>query len=263
MPNGTSAAVTEAARLDEIGFPEFTAKLITDTFDALVSANIRQTEAYIQLVENVAKTLETFIKETQDDIGGEELLRFLAGVLPPDSASSQDATKIKVGNTLTAGDAEKLNQALVLPTEANVADNNQVAEAGNPDQDKVNAILDAVAKRITASRYDLLKEMVKQGILRLVVETGVIESRLTFTTYGSTFYAKHSSEYNRDTYIKKNKGGTGLLLSVFGNYSGSTYRTGVKIRTSKETQRDISGSQVQIFGLVRINFKTDYLPLPT
>ena len=39
MTNGTSAAVTEAARLGEIGFPEFTAKLITDTFDALVSAN--------------------------------------------------------------------------------------------------------------------------------------------------------------------------------------------------------------------------------
>lgn len=261
MPNGTSAAVTEAARLDEIGFPEFTAKLITDTFDALVSANIRQTEAYIQLVENVAKTLATFINETQDDIGGEELLRFLAGVLPPENP--QDSTKIKVGNELTAADEETLNKALVLPAEANVADNNQVAEAGVLDQAKVNAILDAVAKRIAASRYDLMKEMVKQGILRLVVETGVIESRLTFTTYGSTFYAKHSTEYNRDSYIKKTKGGTGLLLSLFGNYSGSTYRTGVNIRTAKETQRDISGSQVQIFGLVRINFKTDYLPLPT
>ncbi len=43
MANGTSAAVTEAARLDEIGFPEFTCKLVTDVFDALVSANIRQT----------------------------------------------------------------------------------------------------------------------------------------------------------------------------------------------------------------------------
>lgn len=263
MSNGTSAAVTEVARLDEIGFPEFTAKLITDTFDALVSANIRQTEAYIQLVQSVAKTLETFIKETQDDIGGEELLRFLAGILPPDSPSSPDPTKVKAGNSLTSAEVDKLNQALLLPAEANVPNNNQVAETGTLDQGKVNAILAAVARRIAASRYDLLKEMVKQGILRLVVETGVIESRLTFTTYGSTFYSKHSSDYHRDTYKSKAKAGTGSLFSLFGNVSGSTYRTSINIRSTKETQRDISGSQVQIFGMVRINFKTDYLPLPT
>ena len=65
MPNGTAAAVTEAARLDEIGFPEFTAKLITDTFDALVSANLRQTEAYIELVQSVAKSLKAFIDDTK------------------------------------------------------------------------------------------------------------------------------------------------------------------------------------------------------
>ncbi len=41
MPSGTELAVTQAARLNEIGFPEFTAKLITDTFDALVAANLR------------------------------------------------------------------------------------------------------------------------------------------------------------------------------------------------------------------------------
>ena len=34
MANGASQAVENATRLSEIGFPEFTAQLITDTFNA-------------------------------------------------------------------------------------------------------------------------------------------------------------------------------------------------------------------------------------
>ena len=265
MPNGTAAAVTQAARLDEIGFPEFTAKLITDTFDALVSANLRQTEAYIALVQSVAKSLKDFITETKDDISGEELLQFLAAVLPPDDPDSEDPTKVKVGvtlsNTQENPEVDTLNDALELPPEAGVGDN-RAATAEELDQAKVDAILEAVANRLSANRYDLLKEMVKQGILRLVVETGVIESRLTFTTYGSTFYQKNASDYHRSTYRNVAKGRTGALISLFGSYSSNTYRTSVTVRTTKETYRDITGSQVQIFGLVRVNFKTDYLPLP-
>jgi hypothetical protein len=262
MPNGTSAAVTEAARLDEIGFPEFTAKLITDTFDALVSANLRQTEAYIELVQSVAKSLAEFINDTKDDISGEELLQFLAAALPPADPASEDPREVKAGETLTDDDVELLNTAIETTAEAGVPDNNKVATAGELDQAKVDAIFEAVAKRIAVNRYGLLKEMVKQGILRLVVETGVIESRLTFTTYGSTFYQKNANSYHRSTYRRVSKGKTSGIVSIFGSYSSNTKRTSVSVRTTKETHRDITGSRVQIFGLVRINFKTDYLPLP-
>jgi hypothetical protein len=262
MPNGTAAAVTEAARLDEIGFPEFTAKLITDTFDALVSANLRQTEAYIELVQSVAKSLAEFINDTKDDISGEELLQFLAAALPPADPASEDPREVKAGETLTDEDVELLNTALETPAEAGVSNDNKVATAGELDQAKVDAIFEAVAIRISANRYDLLKEMVKQGILRLVVETGVIESRLTFTTYGSTFYQKNANSYHRSTYRRVSKGKTSGIVSIFGSYSSNTKRTSVSVRTTKETHRDITGSRVQIFGLVRVNFKTDYLPLP-
>lgn len=83
MANGTSAAVTEAARLDEIGFPEFTTKLITDVFDALVSANIRQTESYVELLQAVGKSLTAYINDTKDDIDGAQILQFLAAIAPP------------------------------------------------------------------------------------------------------------------------------------------------------------------------------------
>lgn len=257
----SNSPVSEAAKIDEIGFPEFTAKLITDTFDALVSANMRQTEAYIELVQSVASTLASFINETSDDISGEELLQFLSKVVPADPDSSDPQTKIKVGETLSSEEQDALNAAINLPDEAGVTNNNEVATTTQIDDVQFNAILDAVARRISASRYDLLKEMVKQGILRLVVESGLIETRLTFSAYASSFYQKNSASYQRRNYTRNSRGGTGPILALFGNYSSRTSRSSVSVRTTKETHRDTSGSQVQIFGMVRINFKTDYLPL--
>ncbi|BCO08883.1 hypothetical protein GF1_12590 [Desulfolithobacter dissulfuricans] len=262
MADGTSTAVTEAARLDEIGFPEFTCKLITDVFDALVSANIRQTEAYVELLRAVSASLKDYINNTKDDIGGDQILQFLAQVLPPETANAdKDGTKVKPGSSLTDDEAEALNKALTVPEEAGVSNNNQVAAAGALDQDKVNAIIEAVAVRLAANKYDILKEMVKQGILRIVVESGTIETRLTFTTYGSTFYQKQSGTYHRDSFRFRAKARTGSLLSSWVKASASTSYTNINIRTTKETQRDISGSRVQIFGGVKLNIKTDYLPL--
>jgi len=262
VANGTEAAVTQAARLNEIGFPEFTAKLITDTFDALVSANIRQTEAYVELIQQVSKSLTQYINDTRDDIGGEELMQFLAWALPPDDAGADSApSKVAKGTTLAADDVTALNNAVRI--EGFETSNNEVSPAtGSPlSQDDVNKVLTAVANRLAANKYDLLKEMVKMGILRLVVENGTIETRLTFTTYGSTFYQSQATDYHRDSFQFKAKARTGAFVSLWAKASASTKYTSVNVSTSKETNRDISGSRVQIYGSVVINFKTDYQPL--
>ena len=62
--------------------------------------------------------------------------------------------------TLNQDQANALNAALETPEEAGVADNNQIAVDG---QNSYDAILDAVARRISVNKYDMLKEMVKQG----------------------------------------------------------------------------------------------------
>jgi len=265
MANGASAAVTEATRLDEIGFPEFTTKLVTDVFDALVSANIRQTQSYVELLQAVSKSLSEYINNTKDDIGGEEIVQFLAMVLPPDNASgsSSNATKVASGQTLDSDAVTTLNAALEVPAEASVANDNKVATAGAVDAAALTAITNAVAIRLAANKYDLLKEMVKQGILRVVVESGTIETRLTFTTYGSSFHQTQSNKYHRDSFAFRSKAKTGGLVSLWAKASASTSYTSINVRTTKETQRDITGSRVQIFGGVTLNIKTDYLPLNT
>jgi len=99
------------------------------------------------------------------------------------------------------------------------------------------------------------------GVLRLVVEHGVIETRLTFNTYGSTFYQKNANSYHRDDFRFRAKAKTGAFVSLWASASASTSYSSVNVSTTSQVNRDVSGSQVQIYGRVQIDFKTDYQPL--
>ena len=206
----------------------------------------------------VAKELSEYINDTKDDMGGEMILQLLAKVLPDPKDPS--GTKVKVGGTLDETEATKLNDALKVP---GVQDNPGVPKDVALDKAALDKILEAVAKRIAADKYTLLKEMVKMGVMRLVIEHEVIETKLTFTTYGSTFYESTKSNYHRDDFSFRAKAKTGGLVSLWVKASASTAYNSVNISTSREANRDISGSQVQIYGHVQIDFKTDYQPMTT
>lgn len=254
-------AVEQATRLDEIGFPEFTAKMINSTFEALIIANLRQMESYIGLVEQVSKELKVYVNDTKDDIGGAEVLQFLEAVLPAleSGEGSQHDSKAIEGEELDADDANTLNEALAVPEEVD-----QPAVVP-PNEELTGALwtnlLNAVAQRIAVNKYNLLQEMVKQGILRLVVTNGIIECHLTFTTYGLSAYRRDTTDYRRTQTNKRSSAGAGFILAPFFHAKERTSSTRLSIRTTKETQQDYSGSRVQIFGRVEINFKTDYQPL--
>jgi nitrogen regulatory protein PII-like uncharacterized protein len=249
----TSSAVTQATRLSEIGFPEFTAKLITDTFDALIAANIRQTEAYTALVKATAQDLTTYINETKDDISGDMVLQYLTNVLTP-----EQFTKVDKKTTLDADTAKAITDACEIDGQAKTT-----IAAGAVTQTVFNSILEAAAKRIAADKYTVLREMVKMGILRLIVETGVIETKLTFSTFNSSYYNSNSSRYNSSSFSAKASASTGKFVSLWCKASASTAYNTLSVSTANSSSSSSSGTNVQIYGLVRINFKTDYQPLST
>lgn len=254
MSNGAETAVRIAKNVGEIGFPEFTAKLITDTFDALISANMRQTEAYIELMTHVSKDLTTFINDTKDDISGEMVLDFLMEVMP-----EGNSTTIRRNNQAVLGtDAQKLNEALAIKdNNGNVIQNTSF---GNDQKvsEVYQAVLEAAAKRLAANKYTYLIEMIKMGMLRLVVEKGLLETRLTFNTYGYSYDSSVTSEYNRET--SKSGSGSGIIRTILLGPKSSSNAM-LKISTANEKHYDTTGSSVQIFGMVQLNFKTDYMPL--
>jgi hypothetical protein len=261
MPNGTSAAVTEATRLGEIGFPEFTAKLVKDVFDALLAATLRQMEAYSELVAATAKTLQEYVAENKQLVSGEEVWDWLVKNLPGPAASvaanptPQDATLVRVDVSLTSEEIKKIRDKTGL-TESEW--NGPSGSGSKLTEGDVNKITDKVREIIAGNRYTLLKEMVRMGIIRLVVDYGEIETRLTFTTYGESQQLKAASAYQSRAFSIS--GGVSARLKVVQASVAASY-TSVSVRTTSSIDRDVSGSKVDIYARVFIRFKSDYQAL--
>jgi hypothetical protein len=257
---GGNDAVAYASRLGEIGFVEFTTKLVSDVFDSLVAADIRQQQAFIELIQATSKTLTTYVNDTKDDIGPAEILQLLSAAAPPTNPDDAPSKVVESGASLTADDVAAINNALEVK-DAGVANDNKVAENGALTDTKVDAIKAAAAVRIAANKYTLLQEMVKLGMLRLVVNDGTIETGLNFHSYGSDYFSANQSRFSRSQFDFRARAATGGLLSAWVNASASTAYTSVNVSTSSSSQGSTSGVDITITGGVKINFKTDYLPL--
>lgn len=256
MSNDVIANVGQ--NLTDIGFPEFTTKLVSDVFDSLIASNLRQTEAYVELLKQTSKSLTDFVNDTKDDIDGDMILEFLNTVVGVDKDGQ---TIVRKGATLTNEQATSLNNALEVK-DGELPNNNQIDKPTEQLKDaKYNAVLEAVAKRISADKYTLLQEMVKQGMLRLVVNEGEIETRLTFNTYSTSISKSKSSDYQRSNFDVKAKAKTGGLLSGWVKASASTSYNRVRVSTATKSDVDRSSTSANIYGRVYLNFKTDYQPL--
>jgi len=269
MANGATQAVENATRLSEIGFPEFTARLITDTFNAITSSYLNQTAQYIAVVQAVSQTLQDYINNTADDISADEIGAFLLGI----GGLNDDALNFLLGDSsataaLSTTEAAAINDAVALPPAAGPS--TAPASSGNLSNTRKQTIAQAIARRIASNKFDLLQTMVRQGVLRLYVDNGTIETRLTFTTYGEAVSSSSQSsrkrlEDNRSSTFGAGGGFGGIVgntlvgVGVAGGFGKSS--STLAVSTSQASQRDVSGSRVQIFGRVRLNFKTDFLPL--
>ena len=267
-----SFAIQNASQLDEIGFPEFTTKLITDIFEAILKSNIQQLEAYSNLVEKLSKTITVFINETKDDIDAEEILDFLSVSGVTDSvvfALSKEEDRTKVLNTIPVEGTNITDQDLAPITSAVVS---PTSEYTNPIVVDASITIDdlrkAVANRISQSKYQLLKDMTRIGLIRTYPESGHIKTKLLFNTYDFSSYVQNSVDAKNETkgfnasvggvfnkILGKNKGSFNLSGGISGGWSKVTVKT-VTERTIKNT-----GTNIDVLGEVVLNIKTDVLPL--
>src|SRR5262249_28289503 len=83
----------------EIYFPKFVAGLIDGVFNAIVNASIKQMEAYAELVKNVAKSVDQYMK---DNISENQARDYLGGRYPDflevDIGGEQPRIKPKEGH---------------------------------------------------------------------------------------------------------------------------------------------------------------------
>jgi len=292
-------AIDTAARFGEIPFVEFTKELVTGVFDSLVEAHILQIEEYANFVNSLTQDLSTYINNTQDGVTFDQISDFvlnyelpkvedaalttiLGQLQSPQNAApalaNPDPTQPATPATWWGG----LINALA-PAVTNLVDKvkDPTAIAGiNALNEYNNAVLaggtiaanvmptykeitNSIAALIASNKYGLLQTMAKQGVMRLVVTEGEIETKITFSTWNTSSSGtdtSHVDDTKTKTKDKKVVGGGIIGLFRAKKKHKETNRI-ITVNTAKSYQRDSSGTKVDIFGRVLIKFKTDYAPL--
>lgn len=263
MP-GAADAIENASRLDEIEFPEFTSQLISDTFNAIVTSMIRQQEAYADLLEKVQQSVAEFEQEavSSADVTDWLITNFPAPETGRSSVGTLDdpgeltETELEILQRKLSSQAEELEVELPSPDAASGGNGDE--PTAELDEDDVEAIRRAVRRKIARPRLEALEDLVSQGIVRVVVDDGTIETRLLFQTAASEHASAVESETERTRTDMGARGGLSLGSFAIGGYA-SRQRTSV----STMTQREMSSSRanVEIMGGVTINVRGDYQPL--
>lgn len=178
--------------LNELGFAEFVAKLISDTFDAILSSQVDQKNKMAELYALLSMEQEAFIDLCMEDEG---LLDQLHGQLQDLFGDNSE-----LGHSVQEGSAyqPKTKTIAELPAYKELLDVTLLEKVDYKPpsaQQKpvskamfvllpagVNTIKRAIMARIGEQQRAAIDSMMTDGIPRLVVDSGKINAKLTFAT---------------------------------------------------------------------------------
>lgn len=243
--------------VQNVDFPKFVGGLINNVFRSIVETSIEQMRAYADLVANVAKSASEYMN---DNIGLGQGRDYLVDRFPDLldlQIDDEGRSRLNVKGDDEAAALADIHNTMGLPGKP-------LEGLGEDEQELqlVNAARLAMAK----SRQQLLASMVLLGINRIVVTDGSITAKVQFKMR-ATDEAKRvyeASAYDRQSSRNRNTSafGGGFLGFGFGtvnvNEQSHVATVSTSVDESSESKLELDA---RLQGEVRVNFKSDYLPL--
>jgi hypothetical protein len=269
--------------INDVDFPAFVGGLIDGVFNSIVTTSIKQMEAYAELVRNVSKSVDQYMKDNVSENNARDyLIDKYPDHLELDVAADSPKLKPKEG----ADDGN-------LPDF--FADLGLKSPVSSIDQDTVEQqLVPAARRRIAMDRQQLLATMVMMGVNRLVVTNGTIEASCMFELDTTDSRRRHAEQATTSDWerLKENQWGSesgttdkstgksnfkyendGLEIGASGqrDYEGksSWFSKGSSKDTAKfkmttarkEDSEETINLHAQLTGKVKVNFKSDYFPM--
>jgi len=257
---GAVGAQSGAAALEglvsKVDFPKFVAGLIDGVFNAIVTSSIKQMQAYAELVKNVSKSVDDFMK---DNVSENQARDYLADRYPDhlevDISGEKPKVKPKDGaDQDTMPDFFK-DLGLSEPVDS--------IEDDTPEQ----ILLPAARQRMAIDRQHLLLTMVVMGINRLIVTDGSIKASVMFNldtkdsvTRGLT--GTNTRTYHDTSHSEGTGPGYGFLRSIWSNTWKDDAQSDLSVSTVTNSSSAASVDlHAKLSGDVNIRFKSDVFPL--
>jgi hypothetical protein len=230
--------VTEQT-LRAIAFPVFVADLIRGTFNAIQESNQKQMESYMQLLENVGKTVDQFMR---DNVSDDAARSWLVDKYPQHLRIADG--KVAPSDRQSEGGGPDFTADLDLTESVDASDGDAVEET----------LVPAARRKLAQMRLKMLSTLVLMGINRIVVTGGKIRATMGFhINTHDIAHAESSSSF--DTRI-----GTAGSFGV-GPWSASLSVSVAYVSSTKADSSAELNTQTDLTGEVEIHFQSDYFPI--
>lgn len=239
--------------VEAVDFPKFVGSLIDGVFNAIVDASIKQMEAYAELVKNVAKSVDEFMK---DNVTENQARDYLVDRYPDhlELDTAKGTPQVTPRATPDESAAPSFFADFGLPT-PDMADDEEIDKQ----------LVPAARRRIAMDRQQLLATMVMMGINRILVTDGTIKASVIFSlsTRDAVERAKSFSStasFTENT-RRRNKPG---FFGWFSGYDATARSTRLNVRTvsssTDESEAHVN-MKAKLAGEVNVRFKSEAFPL--
>jgi hypothetical protein len=259
---GTAAskvAGTTQAILNAVSFPRFVTDLINGVFKAMVDSNHQQMASYVELIKNVAASLDGF---TETNLGPDGARQWLVDTFPgsfvleggadedtdpEDKAEANQSARVRLRDGASMPSQEALRTALGLSPEESVA-------SGDPE----NTLVPFARRMIARQRQQVLSSMVMMGMQRIVIESGRISAAMRF--HIDTRDAASAESGSRLDLQNRTEVSGKFGYGPWGAEAKMQNTIGY-VSTQKQQSSEEMNTDLDLNSSVELIFKTDYLPL--
>ena len=243
-----------------VDFPAFVGGLIQNVFQAIVNASIQQMNAYAEMLKSVAQTVDQF---AQDNISLNNARDWLVERFPGQLGLDESGAGEEGGSpriTVTGEDDQSVFAAL------NATLQPQQPFTDISDAEQETRLVTSARLQMARSRQQLLASMVLLGINRIVITDGAINAKVVFDLKASDQAQREARASLYDSQSSENVNRTRAHAGSWG-WGASTDNTNVqRHRTTvsssvDETSESKAEVKAKLTGEVRVNFKSDFLPM--
>ena len=258
--------------VQKVDFPKFVGGLIKNVFQAIVESSIEQMRAYGELISNVAKTTDQFMHDNIGEAAGRD---FLAESYP-------DTLGVEVGSSSEGFAEDGAGGAAAPPPklaakgedpEVRLAEISRNLNLSPPVTDITDAnaelrLVTAARLQMAKSRQQLLSSMVMLGINRIVITDGSITAKVIFDmrasdkakrNYTAQMNDRNATSEKNTTHVDYGAWFSPVSAGMTNEFSTEHVATvGSAVDETSESKAEV---KAKLSGEVRVNFKSDYLPM--
>lgn len=243
--------------IQKIDFPKFVSDLVHGTFAAIVDSSIKQMQAYADLVKNVAKSVDQYMK---DNVSENQARDYLVDKYPNHLELNLGGEKPQVQPKQGVDESTMPDffGDLGLPA--------PIGGASSIDQDTVEQqLVPAARKRLAMDRQQMLATMVLMGVNRLIVTDGSIEASVLFdfTAKDNSIKGRasqHAFNQQTDTTTSNQPGIFGWFSGYQTNDSTTSFTVSSSSQANANSTSEVKGHE-NLTGKVSIRFRSETFPL--